>query len=158
MKNPKTLLLQAANAVFLRFRFSNTFMYVPFPVLKKRHFRSALASFFVYVFLLSCPVQAAHFSADYLLKICSINESGGEVVPGGHAACQSYIAGVLDYHSLIQSLGTSPSVDFCVPESTSLNELQAVIVTYLRKNYHEQGPFIAAPGVALGLYQAYPCK
>ena len=107
---------------------------------------------------LPAPVKAAQFSADYLMQICSSTVEGKELTKGGHAACQSYISGVLDYHQLIRSLGTAPSVDFCVPQGTSLRVIQDKIAAYLLNNKHEQGEFIAAPGVALGLYQAYPCE
>lgn len=107
---------------------------------------------------LPVPANAAQFSADYLMQICSSTVEGKELTKGGHAACQSYISGVLDYHQLIRSLGTAPSVDFCVPEGTPLRVIQDKIAAYLLSNKHEQGAFIAAPGVALGLYQAYPCK
>jgi hypothetical protein len=107
---------------------------------------------------LASHVNAAQFSADYLMQICASTADGKELTKGGHAACQSYISGVLDYHQLIRSLGTAPSVDFCVPEGTSLRMIQDKIASYLLGNKHEQGAFIAAPGVALGLYKAYPCK
>ncbi len=103
------------------------------------------------------PVSAAWFSGDYLLQVCGVDAKDQELVEGGHIACQAYIAGVLDYHNLIRSLGTSPSVDFCVPEDVSMHEIHKNVVNYIHENHHEQGPFIAAPGVALALFQAYPC-
>ncbi|MCB1652095.1 MAG: hypothetical protein KDI46_08590 [Alphaproteobacteria bacterium] len=112
----------------------------------------------VLLFMQTAPVRAAQFSGDYLLRVCASDKNGNELSPGSHAACQSYIAGIMDYHTLIRSLGTSPSVDFCVPEGTSLNEIQQRVASYLFHNKHEQGPFIAAPAVALALYKAYPCK
>jgi hypothetical protein len=111
-----------------------------------------------FVLFTASPADAARFSGDYLLQLCASDEQGGELVKGGHTACQAYIAGVMDYHTLIQSLGTSPSVDFCVPEGTPINEIHKRVAGYIAKNHHEQGPFIAAPGVALALYQAYPCR
>ena len=112
----------------------------------------------LFLIILSAPVKAAQFSSDYLLQICSVNKDGKEFVKGGHAACQSYIAGILDYHTLIRSLGTAPSVDFCIPEGTSLKEIHKKVAVYLASNHHEQGPFVAAPGVALAVFKAYPCK
>ncbi|MBL4805547.1 MAG: hypothetical protein JKY71_11870 [Alphaproteobacteria bacterium] len=102
--------------------------------------------------------RTARYSADYLLQVCSFDENGQEVIKGGHIACQGYIAGVMDYHNLISSLGTAPSVDFCVPADTPLRQVHMNIYKYLKENRHEQGPFNAAPGVALGLYKAYPCR
>ena len=115
-----------------------------------------LLSVLIFLCLLS-SAQAARFSGDYLLQVCGVDEEGQELVEGGHIACQAYIAGVLDYHNLIRSLGTAPSVDFCVPDSATMNDVHGRVTSYIFKNKHEQGPFIAAPGVALGLFNAYPC-
>jgi hypothetical protein len=102
--------------------------------------------------------RAANFSGDYLLQMCASDEQGRELSPGSHIACQAYIAGILDYHSVLKTLGTAPSVDFCVPDDVGLNEVQKKVTAYLFRNKHEQGPFIASPAVALALFQAYPCK
>lgn len=114
-----------------------------------------LLAFFLFTAL---PVNAARFSGDYILQVCASDKNGKEFTPGGHTACQAYISGIIDYHYLIRSLGTSPSVEFCVPENTTLSEIQSKVVAYVARNRHEQGPFIAAPAVALALYAAYPCK
>lgn len=118
----------------------------------------SLSFFFLFLFVLIQPVQSARFSGDYLLQMCGVDEDGQELIRGGHIACQAYIAGVLDYHNLIRSLGTAPSVDFCVSDKVSMNEVQGKVTSYIFSHQHEQGPFIASPGVALALYKAYPCK
>lgn len=115
------------------------------------------AILFLFVLFCAAPVHAARFSGDYLLQMCATDKDGKELVPGGQVACQSYIAGVLDYHNLIRSLGTSPSVEFCVPEDAGLNQLQVDVAAYLYKNKKQHGAFVAAPAVALALYNAYPC-
>lgn len=112
----------------------------------------------VLLFIFPSQLHAARFSGEYLLSVCGIDENGNELTPGGHIACQAYISGVLDYHNLIHSLGTSPSVDFCVPENASLNDLQRRVSIYLRNHRGEHAKFIAAPGVALALYEIFPCK
>lgn len=115
----------------------------------------------LFIVLLFAPVSsalAARFSGDYLLQVCSFDAQGAELSPGSHVACQAYIAGILDYHALIRSMGVAPSVDFCVPEGESLYAIQKQVVSYIVRNKQEQGPFIAAPGVALALFNAYPCK
>ena len=65
----------------------------------------------------SAPVSAqktgALFSGAYLLQLCQRDAAGNEMVPGGAAACQSYISGIIDYHNLLRSLGTAPSA-ICV--------------------------------------------
>jgi hypothetical protein len=118
--------------------------------------RSALACFLLVT--LPGPAEAARFSGDYLLQVCASDKNGKEISPGGHIACQAYIAGILDYHALMKSLGNTPGVDFCVPDGTGLNEVQSKVTAYLFRNKHEQGPFIATPAVAMALFIAYPCK
>ena len=107
---------------------------------------------------MALPVKAAEFSGNYLLSMCSSDAKGNELTSGGHIACQAYISGVLDYHNLIHSLGTAPSIDFCVPDTATLNDLQAIVTRYLSKNRNAHGSFTAAPAVALALFNAYPCR
>ena len=115
---------------------------------------------FVALALLACPLQAqaARFSGEYLLKVCASDKDGKELIEGSHIACQAYIAGVLDYHNLLSSLGTSPSIAFCVPEDASMNDLQKGVTRYLYLNRSEHAKFVAAPGVALALYKLFPCE
>ena len=111
------------------------------------------------VFVLALPAQAARFSGDYLLQVCASDKDGKELSPGGHIACQAYISGILDYHSVMKSLGTLPGgVDFCVPETENLNQVQQKVLSHVYRNKHEQGPFIAAPAVTMALFNSYPCK
>lgn len=120
------------------------------------------AFLFVFFLFLAAPmfqrVEAARFSGEYLIHVCGSDENGKELVAGGHVACQAYIAGVLDYHNLIRALGSSPSVDFCVPEDADMNTLQRQVLSYVYKNKSQHSSFVAAPGIALGLYEKYPCK
>lgn len=104
------------------------------------------------------PAFAAQFSGQYLMSMCASDEQGKEIAPGGHIACQAYIAGILDYHTLTKSLGTAPGIDFCVPEGTTLNQIQDKVQSYILRNRKQHSSFIAAPGVALGLHNAFPCK
>lgn len=76
--------------------------------------------------------------------------------PEDQFSCQSYIAGVIDYHRLLKSLGTAPSVDFCLPRDTKMVQIKATIVQYMIKHTEHQD-FIAAPGVAMSLFNAWPC-
>ena len=100
--------------------------------------------------------NAAVFSGAYLLEICKRGDGGEETVKGAHTACQAYIAGIIDYHKLLRSLGTSPSIDFCVPPSVKMNELQDIVWLYLQQNA-ENDAFIAAPAVSIALYNEFPC-
>lgn len=104
------------------------------------------------------PSYAAQFSGSYLLHICGSDKNGKELVPGGHIACQAYIGGILDYHNLQRSLGTAPTVDYCVPENTNLKTLQAQVYSYVFRHQKQHNVFTAAPAVALALYNYYPCK
>lgn len=117
-----------------------------------------LLLFAVFSITCSSSVYAARFSGEYLLTVCGMDKNGEELTPGGHIACQAYISGVLDYHNLIHSLGTAPSVDFCVPEDASLNQLQMRVSRYLYEHKNEHAKFTAAPGVALALFDIFPCK
>lgn len=105
--------------------------------------------------------QQAHantqFSGAYLLHVCEMDAKGKEVIKGGHIACQSYIAGVIDYHRILQSMKLAPKIDICVPTRTPLNDVHKAVLAYLRK-HKENDAFIAAPAVTMALYKLYPCK
>lgn len=115
------------------------------------------------IIILPNPLKAkeqetgALISGAYLLQLCRRDEDGKEQVKGAHIACQSYIAGLVDYHNLLRSLGTSPNIDLCVPNTVKLNDLQDIVWQYLSVNaYHDE--FIAAPAVSLALFEYFPCK
>ncbi len=117
----------------------------------------------VMTFLLLCvaPVAQAQetgplFSGAYLRDLCASNKLGMETVKGGHTACQAYIAGVIDYHDLLRSLNTAPSIDFCVPNTAKMNDLQKTVWRYLQLN-QQHNAFSAAPAVTLALFEKYPC-
>jgi len=112
---------------------------------------------FVGVLLVVQPAYATRFSVDYLMRVCSMDKEGREVVKGGHTACQAYISGVIDYHAMLRSLNIAPSVNFCIPDGITITYLHREVVQYFQKNKHEQGPFVATSGVALALYKAFPC-
>lgn len=99
----------------------------------------------------------ALISGAYLLEVCKRDAAGKETVAGGHTACQAYIAGVVDYHNLLRSLGTSPSVDLCVPRTVTVSDLQDIVWKYLEQN-SQHDAFIAAPAVSLALFGVFPCK
>ncbi len=118
----------------------------------------ALAALFL--LLLPAPADAkgtsGFFSARYLLELCRSDAKGRETVKGGHTACQAYIAGVVDYHKLMQTLGTAPTIDFCVPNTEPMPRLQLIVWKYLAEN-GQHSDFVAAPAVTLALYEYYPC-
>ncbi len=104
--------------------------------------------FCVFVLVLSVALAgytgqgyAAQFSGSYLLHICGVDENGKERAAGGHIACQAYIAGILDYHNLQRSLGTAPTVDFCVPNDANLKTLQAQVYSYVFRHQKQHNVF-----------------
>lgn len=119
--------------------------------------RGLLAVFFALLLLYSSPADAARFSGAYLLQVCEMDEKGRETVKGGHATCQAYIAGVIDYHNVLSSLKIAPKVDICIPQKVTLNQLHDVVLNYLRK-HGEHDAFVAAPAVTMALFEVYPCK
>lgn len=70
--------------------------------------------------------------------------------------CVGYVAGIIDYHIMLQSLGTVPAADFCLPEGTEIEQAAVTVIRYL-KAAPQHGDFIAAPAVLLALNGAYPC-
>lgn len=73
------------------------------------------------------------------------------------AACINYIAGVIDYHTLLQSFGTAPTIDFCLPASLPVQDAAVTVLKYLR-THRQHMAFIASTAVPLALNEAYPCK
>jgi hypothetical protein len=72
-------------------------------------------------------------------------------------ACVHYVAGVIDYHTVMQSLGTAPTLPFCIPAGVSITEAAFVVLTYLRNQPQHEG-FIAAMAVPMALNKKFPCK
>jgi hypothetical protein len=117
----------------------------------KRLFLLIIGLYSFWVVLCSEPVLANTVSGEELLAICrSQQDSDLE-------KCDSYVQGVIDYHILTQSLGTAPTIDFCVPDDIDTTMLRSMVVRYLTKNQHHK-TFIAAPAIALALYESYPCR
>ena len=73
------------------------------------------------------------------------------------AGCIYYITGVIDYHFLMQSFGTAPTIDFCLPESISKEQAAVIVMAYLRTS-PQNDDFIAAATIPLALNKAFPCK
>jgi len=107
--------------------------------------------------VMQSPATAARFTGAYLLQVCDMDEKGREKVPGGHATCQAYISGVLDYHNVLRSLDIAPKIDICIPQKVTLNQVHDIVLRYMRE-HSEHDPFIAAPIVTMALYEIYPCK
>ena len=110
------------------------------------------------IFLHSNNARAAQFSGEYLLKVCSLDRDGQEIVDGGKIACQAYISGVIDYHNTLRAMGLTPDMNFCIPEGVTLNELHIRILVYMYERAKLHRKFVAAPGVAMALFSLYPCN
>ena len=107
------------------------------------------------LFIMACSGQkdaiAANMTGGALVALCQSDDRADK------RSCHGYIAGIIDYHRLIKSLGTAPGVDFCIPESVSFNQITELVVTYINRQNQHMG-FIASPAVTLALFKNYPCK
>lgn len=89
-------------------------------------------------------------SAD-LARVC-LSERSQDIY-----ACTNYIAGVIDYHVLMQSLGTTPTIDFCLPDSVSMQQAAVIVMAYMQ-GAPQNDDFIAATVVPMALHKTFPCK
>ena len=99
------------------------------------------------------PVRQAHaayVTGGDLVKSCSSDDTQDLF------SCMHYIAGVIDYHVMMQSLGTAPTTDFCLPENLPLEKAAVVVMRYLKKS-PQHTDFIAAPAVIMALHEKFPC-
>jgi hypothetical protein len=106
------------------------------------------------IFILAHPARPAHAlyqtTAD-MSRNC-ISDKRERI-----AACLNYIAGIIDYHLLMQSLGTNPSIDFCLPENLRITDAAMSVMAYLR-THPQHDDFIAPEAVVLALNKSYPCR
>lgn len=93
---------------------------------------------------------AALMTGKTLALLCTSKDKSDQV------GCQSYIAGVIDYHNLLKSLGTAPSVNYCLPQGITMAQVKAIVTRYILQRTENQD-FIAAPAVAMALFNSYPC-
>lgn len=110
------------------------------------------ALLFVFCMIIAAPsAKAAFITGGDLLRLCRMETEEA------NDSCQGYVAGVVDYHNLIRSLGTAPSVDFCIPEDATIADVTDVVLNHLIE-YPEHDNFIAAPAVAMALFLNFPCR
>ncbi|MBK67746.1 MAG: hypothetical protein CMP22_06410 [Rickettsiales bacterium] len=116
------------------------------------------------VFALGLSLLALPSSASAQSQALSLKSlSGGELVElcksqnaQDNTRCIGYIEGLIDYHVLIRSLGTAPTVDFCIPQDAKMEDVVVQVIDYLHQ-YEMNDPFIAAPAISLALFDAFPC-
>lgn len=97
------------------------------------------------------PAAAAYLTGADLYAACNSKESKDVLT------CMGYVAGVIDYHVMMQSMGSEPTAtDFCLPADLSMEKAAVRVMLYLKRN-PQNGSFIAAPAVLMALSQSYPC-
>lgn len=101
----------------------------------------------VFTFKSAC---AQFLTGHDLLAMCKSNDARKIY------SCMHYVAGVVDYHVVMQSLGTAPTADFCLSSQVSIEEATVAVMTYLGKSPEHQA-FIAAPAITMALHVKYPC-
>lgn len=96
------------------------------------------------------PAAAQIMTGADLVKSCDSTNMGKV------HRCIGYVAGVIDYQLMMQSLGTTPATDFCLPQNATIEAVTVNVVEYIRKSPYHQA-FIAAPAVAMALQERFPC-
>lgn len=107
--------------------------------------------FVLALFLFQKDAKAQFLTGADLLAHCQSDE-GKRVY-----SCMNYVAGVIDYHVVMQSLGTAPTTSFCLPAKVGIEEATVVVMAYLKKSPHHLA-FIAAPAVTMALAENWPCE
>ncbi|HME74044.1 MAG TPA: Rap1a/Tai family immunity protein [Myxococcota bacterium] len=92
--------------------------------------------------------QVGFYSGSALLTSCED--------PAHRPECTQYIAGVADAHGYDLSRFGSPR-DFCTPEDITIEELERVVVKWL-KDHPEKLRVTAANLVLLALSDAFKCR
>lgn len=106
--------------------------------------------------LAALPAQAG-ITIGALSQLCGFDASGKELAVGAHAGCQSYIAGIVDYHDLFKSVGkTSAAVDFCLPPTLTYSDIQRVVLEYLQ-SHSQYANSPAASAVVVALHKEFSC-
>jgi hypothetical protein len=72
-------------------------------------------------------------------------------------SCVHYIAGVIDYHMLLESMGKAPNVSFCIPPEVSMQQAAVLVMAYMRTAPEYNG-YAAAASVPMAMEKAFPCK
>jgi hypothetical protein len=109
-----------------------------------------LAGLVLGIWLYSAPAHAAYMTGNDLSHACG-SEKTEDIF-----SCMHYIAGVIDYQVMLQSLGAEPVTDFCLPEDLPLEKAAVAVMLYLKKS-PQQASFIAAEAVTMALHEAWPC-
>ena len=112
--------------------------------------KTIIFTFTLFMLLPQRQAAAQYVTGADLLALCTSDE------PRKIYSCMNYVAGVIDYHIVMQSLGTGPTTDFCLPTNLRLEAATVTVMSYLKKSPMHQA-FIAAPAVIMALTERYPC-
>ena len=104
----------------------------------------------LFLLFFSGQAKAAYVTSGILLENCQSDKAEKLF------SCMNYIAGVIDYHVFMQSLGTTPTTDFCLPNNLSIEEASVVVIAYLKKS-PQHTYFTAPPAIILALQESFPC-
>ena len=96
------------------------------------------------------PAGAAYIVGEELARSCNSE------APSDIFTCLGYIEGVIDYQVVMDSLGTAPTTDFCLPENLPVEKAALTVMHYLKQS-PQDGSFIAASAVVMALHKTYPC-
>jgi hypothetical protein len=108
------------------------------------------------VLTLFIAIMRPDFAQAQYMMGADLTENCNSKAAGDVYRCLGYIEGVIDYHVVMQSLGTTPTTDFCLPEGLRIEEAAIAVLAYLQKS-PQHSAFIAAPAITLALNQVYPC-
>ena len=90
-----------------------------------------------------------------LLSMCRMK--GEDIKKNQTVFCETYIAGIIDTHNMMQSMDFTTPVTFCIPEQYSIQQVTEIVLNDLAAS-PQHDHFIAAPAVTLALFKAFPCK
>ncbi len=95
-------------------------------------------------------VIGSYVSAGELVDLCA-NNTAREVT------CSGYIAGIIDYHHLMRTMGQKPPVSFCIPKNIKMDRITNVVLNYMTA-HPANDAFVASPAVSVALSKEFPCK
>lgn len=84
-------------------------------------------------------------------------DKAGEYDDHRFGVCAGYIAGIVDFHTVVTTVESLPGDMFCLPEDISTAEVMRSVTQYLADNTRKHHD-LAAYLVILALQNAYPCQ
>jgi hypothetical protein len=117
-------------------------------------------------FTLSCSHAGAEsskyvFTGKDMYESCTHALKGldktGEFDNHRFGVCAGYIAGIIDFHTVMTTVRSLPVDVFCLPQNISTAQVIRDVARYLENN-PEKHQDLAAYLVTLALREAYPCQ